>query len=195
MNLQPKNSSLPWRFLFRSCCLWVFLFIHSFQLSLPWNSPRNSRKNYCVHRLSSCTFWSLGFLSGLSLCWNNFFMENSICVVLSKPQHVKLLSKSKQRRHWNLPFSETTSMVSLKQSQQYSSTTGGHYTTHSGVIYSQLTFLRSFSFHIFSKPTNCPLEITAFNHGFLIQSNSCKPVKVLTVWTWQILLISDTEVA
>ena len=101
---------------FRSCCPWVFLFIHSFRLSLPWNSPRNSRKNDCVHCLSSCTFWSLGFLSGLSLYWNNFFVENSFCVVLSKPQRLKLLSKSKQRRHWNLPFSETISMVSLKQS-------------------------------------------------------------------------------
>ena len=43
--------------------------------------------------------------------------------VLAKPQRVKLLSKSKRRRHWNLPFSETISMVSLKQSQQHSSTT------------------------------------------------------------------------
>ena len=77
---------------------------------------RETRKNDCVHCLSSCTFWSLGFLSGLSLYCNNFFIENSFCVVLSKPQRVKLLSKSKQQRHWNLPFSETISMVSLKQS-------------------------------------------------------------------------------
>ena len=101
---------------------------------------------------------------------NNIFIENSFCVVLSKTQRVKLLSKSKRRRHWNLPFSGTISMVSLKQSQKYLSTTP--HTLVSGVIYSRLTFLRSFSFHIFSKPTNCPLEIAAFNHGFLIQSNS-----------------------
>ena len=165
-----NKKILLYRFLFRSCCLCVSLFIHSFRLSLPWNSPRSSRKNDCVHCLSSCTIWSLGFLSGLSLYWNNIFIENSFCIVLSKPQRVKLLSKSKRRRHWNLPFSGTISMVSLKQSQQYLSTTP--HTLVSGVIYSRLTFLRSFSFHIFSKPTICPLEIAAFNHGFLIQSNS-----------------------
>ena len=49
--------------------------------------------------------------------------SNSFCVVLSKPRRVKLLGKSKRWCHWNLPFSETISMVSLKQSQQYSSTT------------------------------------------------------------------------
>ena len=50
--------------------------------------------------------------------------SNSFCVVLSKPQRVrKITQQSKRWRHWNLPFSETISMVSLKQSQQYSSTT------------------------------------------------------------------------
>ena len=123
VNSQPKIFFFT-VFLFRSCCLCVFLFIHSFRLSLPWNSPRSSRKNDCVHCLSSCTVWSLSFLSGLSLYWNNIFIENSFCVVLSKSQRVKLLGKSKRRRHWNLPFSETNqAMVSLKQSQQYSSTT------------------------------------------------------------------------
>ena len=85
----PKNSS--WRFFFRFCCLCVFLFIHAVLRKTSW-----------VHCLSSCTVRSLGFLSGLSLYWNNTFIENSFCVVLSKPQRVKLLSKSKRRRHWNL---------------------------------------------------------------------------------------------
>ena len=164
LSLSPLGPSRrgPWE---RGC---VFLFIHSFRLSLPWNSPRNSRKNDCVHCLSSCTIWSLGFLSGLSLYWNNIFIEISFCVVLSKPQRVKItqqkqttapLEPSLLRDHFNGFFKTVATIFT-------------HYTTHSGVIYSRLTFLRSSSCHIFSKPTNCPLEIAAFNHGFLIQSNS-----------------------
>ena len=125
-------------------------------------------KTSCVHCLSSCIVLSLGFLSGLSLCWNNTFTENSFYVVLSKSQRVKLLSKRKRRRHWNLPFSETISMVSLKQLQQYSSTT-----PHTLALYIQdWHSYAAFPFHLFSKPTNIPLEIAAFNHGFLTQSNS-----------------------
>ena len=51
------------------------------------------------------------------------FIDNSFRVVLSKPQCAKSLSKTKRRRHWNLPFSETISRVSLKQPQQYLSPT------------------------------------------------------------------------
>ena len=90
-------------------------------------------------------------------------LKYSFCVVLSKPQRVKQtttpLEPSLLRDHFN-GFFETVATIFK------------HYTTHSGVIYSPLTFLRSFSFHTFSKPTNCPLEIAAFNHGFLKQSNS-----------------------
>ena len=81
--------------------------------------------------------------------------------ITQQKQTTAPLEPSLLRDHFN-GFFETV--------EQYSSTTD--HTLHSGVIYSRLTFLRSFSFHIFSKPTNCPLEITAFNHGFLIQSNS-----------------------
>ena len=155
---------------FVSLLLTVHVSIHT-QLSVVITvkfTSQFSEKRLRSDCLSSCTVWSLGFLSGLSLYCNNIFIENSFCVVLSKPQHVKLLGKSKQRRHWNLPFSETTSMVSFETV----ATIFKYYTTHSGVIYSRLTFLRSFSFNIFFKPTNSPLEIAAFNHGFLTQSNS-----------------------
>ena len=93
---KKKNSSL--RF-FVSLLLSVRVSIYT-QLSvqsLSWNSPRSSRKNDCVHCLSSCTIRSLSFLSGLSLYWNNIFIENSFCAVLSKSQRVKLLGKSKRR--------------------------------------------------------------------------------------------------
>ena len=159
------KKNLLYGFLFRSCCLYVFLFLHSFRLSLPWNSPRSSRKNDCVHCLSSCTIRSLSFLSGLSLYWNNIFIENSFCVVLSKPQRVKSLSKSKRQRHWNLPFSETISRVSLKQPRQYSSPTPHTLAVYIDEWHSYAAFL----FIYISKPTNCPLEITAYHHGLLIQ--------------------------
>ena len=111
-NIIDFDKFLPNRFC--SCCRSVFLFIRSLRLSLPRNSLRSSRENDCVQCLSSCTFPSLSFLSGLSLYWNNILIENSFCVVLWKPERVKLLRKSKRRLHWNLPFSETISRVSLK---------------------------------------------------------------------------------
>ena len=46
----------------RSCCLCVFLFLHSFWLPSPSNSPCSSRKNYRVHCLSSCIFRNLSSL-------------------------------------------------------------------------------------------------------------------------------------
>ena len=89
---------------------------------------------------------------GLSLYWNNIFTKNYFHVVLSKPQRVKLTHKSKRQCDWNLPFSETISMVSSKQPRQYWSPT-----PHTLRI---------------SKTTNCLLEIAAYNHGLLIQYNS-----------------------
>ena len=77
---------------FRSCCPCVFLLIHSFRLSLPWNSPGRFRKNDCAYCLSSCTFRSLSSLSGLLLYWNNIFIENSFGVVLSKPKGRRTLA-------------------------------------------------------------------------------------------------------
>ena len=47
-----------------------------------------------------------------------FFLRCTI-----KASACKITQQSKRRHHWNLPFSETISMVSLKQSQQYSCTT------------------------------------------------------------------------
>ena len=123
VNLQPKKSS---RRFFFPLLLSVRVFIYT-QLSYGCHYREIYHavlgKTSCVHCLSSCTVRSLGFLSGLSLYWNYALIENYFCVVVSKPQRVKLFSKGKRRRHWNLPFSETISMVSLKQSQQYSSTT------------------------------------------------------------------------
>ena len=167
VNLQPKKFFFT-VFCFAPVVCECFYLYTAFGCHCREIHHCSSRKNDCVHCLSSCTVWSLGFLSGLSLYWNNIFIENSFCVVLSKPQRVKLnsakaneapLEPSLLRDHFN-GFFETVATIFK------------HYTTHSGVIYSRLTFLRSFSFHIFSKPTNCPLEIAAFNHGFQIQSNS-----------------------
>jgi len=60
---------------FRSCCLCVFLLLHSFLLSLSWNSPHSSWINYRIHCLSSWTFLSLSSLSGLSVYWDNIFIK------------------------------------------------------------------------------------------------------------------------
>ena len=122
VNLQPKRFFFT-VFLFRSCCLGVFLFIHSFRLSLPWNSPRSSQKER-LHSLSQqlyslefgLPFWVITVLK-LHL-HRKFFLRCTI-----KASACKITQQSKRRRHWNLPFSKTISMVSLKQSQQYSSTT------------------------------------------------------------------------
>ena len=96
-----------------------------------------------------------------------------MCKITQQKQTTASLEPSLLRDHFS-GFFETVATIFK------------HYTTHSGVIYSRLTFLRSFSFHIFSKPTNCSLEIAAFNHGFLIQSNSSL-WKYRTVWTWQFI--------
>ena len=143
---------------FGSCCLYVFLFIHSFRLSLPWNSPRSSRKNDCIHWLSSCTFRSLSSLPWLSLYWNNIFIENSFFVALLKPQHVKLTARANDGAFGTFP-----SQRPFEGFRQYSS-------PHTlAVCIDEWHFYATFLFHIFSKTTNCPLEIAAYNHGLLIQ--------------------------
>ena len=116
---------------FRSSCLCMFLFIHSFRLSLPCNSPCRSRKNDCIHCLSSRTFWSLSCLSKLSPYLNKIFIENSFCVVLSKLQRVKLYSKSK-RRHASAP---SLLRNHFKEFFETAATIVKPYTTHSGGIY------------------------------------------------------------
>ena len=136
-------------------------------------------KNDSDHCLSSCTVWSLGFLSGLSLYRNNIFIENSFCVVLSKSQCVKLLSKSKRWR----PLEPSLLRDHFTGFFETVPTIFKHYTPHSSVIYSWLTFLRSFSFHILSKTSPLPLRNRSIQHDTI----KFKPVKVLTVWTWQLI--------
>ena len=139
-------------FYIRSCCLCMFLFIHSLRLSLPWNSPSSSRENS-----SSCTFRSPSSLSRLSLYWNNTFIENyfrKICTI--KASAFKITPQTQTRDHFKGFFETATTIFKP-------------YTRHSGSMYWWVTFLHSCYFHIFSKPTNCPLEIAAYNHGLLIQ--------------------------
>ena len=149
LNTEMYSCRVSEHNLFSENC--VFLFIHSFRLSFPWNPPRNSPKKDSVHWLSSCTFQCLSSLSWLSLYSNNSFIENSFRVVLSKLQRVKLTRKSKRRRHWNLPFSEVIWRVSSKQPQQYSSSI-----PHTlAVSIDEWHFYAAFLFTYFL--TNCPL--------------------------------------
>ena len=57
--------------------------------------------------------------------------------------------------------------LSLKQPRQYSSPTPHTLTVY--IIYWWVTFVVSFSLHLFSKPTSFPLEIEAYNHGLLLE--------------------------
>ena len=63
-----KSTPVCWDFYpiaqnkFCSCCLYTFLFLHSFQLSTT-----QFLENHRIHCLRSRTFWSLSCLSGLAV--------------------------------------------------------------------------------------------------------------------------------
>ena len=82
---------------------------------------------------------------------------------------------------WNLPFSETISMVSLKQSQQYSSTTPHTLALYIHDWHSYAAFF-SYIFWTNQLPLrNCSIQ------SWVPDTIKFKPVKVLTVWTWQFI--------
>ena len=51
-------------------------------------------------------------------------------------------------------------------------------TQFAGYVYLRATLLRSFSFHVFSKPTNDPIESAAYNS---LNPQACKTANGLTL--------------
>ena len=122
MNLQPKRFFFT-VFLFRSCCLCVLSIytqlsvVITVKFTTQFSEERLRSLSQQLYSLEfGLPFWVITVLK-LHL-HQKFFLRCTI-----KASACKITQQSKRRRHWNLPFSETISMVSLKQSQQYSSTT------------------------------------------------------------------------
>ena len=108
-----------------------------------------SGKNCRAHYLSSCTFRSLSFLSGLSMYWSNIFIQNSkeffpaflqlssrdvvelqseqlkLLFSVWKPQCVKSPKQKQETTRCELTYSETIWRVSFtcEQPRQYSNPT------------------------------------------------------------------------
>ena len=147
VNAGERNSSL-WFFV--SLLLSVRVSIYSFRLPLPWNSPRSSWKNIAFTLSAAVQFgvWAsflcyhyIEITSSSKIISALYYQSLSVYNYSAKANDSAIGTFPSQRPfHW---------FLSSKQSQQYSSPT-----SHTGDNYSPLTFLRSFSVHIFSKPTN-----------------------------------------